>query len=239
MHRTDFAQQPSVWLVGYPRSGNTWINFLCSYCLNLPFYDFDDFAAMPVRDWVRAAVVGKHAWPAPQGLHAVIKTHKFPHEVPHQKSRIIYLQRDPRDVFVSHSHFLTHRAKKGRKRHLFRALGFAGRSWQIRWFLKQWQCHVQAWQTLSHATIHYERLRKEGAPYLAACLAQAGLQVGESKTHEALEFFKFEKMAEGRKAGEADQKSFFRRGTVGDWNNHLNEAEQTLFAPALQLKAFP
>ncbi|MEK7728582.1 MAG: sulfotransferase domain-containing protein, partial [candidate division KSB1 bacterium] len=119
MHRTDFAQQPSVWLVGYPRSGNTWINFLCSYCLNLPFHDFDDPGAVPVRDWVRAAVAGKQAWQAPTGLHAVIKTHKFPQQVPHQDSRIIYLQRDPRDVFVSHSHFLTHRAKKGRKRHLF------------------------------------------------------------------------------------------------------------------------
>jgi hypothetical protein len=233
MHRTDFARQPSVWLVGYPRSGNTWINFLCSYCLNLPFYDFDDLEAELARDWVRAAVAGKHDWPVPQGLHAVIKTHKLPGEVPYQTGRVIYLQRDPRDVFVSQSYFLTHRARKGRKRHLFRALGWLGKGWQIRWFVAQWQSHFQAWQPHAHATIHYDRLRKEGAAYLVQGLAQAGLAVAESKAQEALEFFKFEKMSEGRKSGEADQKSFFRRGAGGDWRDHLNEAEQTLFAPAL------
>ncbi len=237
MQLTDLEHKPGVWLVGYPRSGNTWINFLCSYCLNLPFHDFDDPSAVPVRDWVRTAVAGKHAWQAPQGLHAVIKTHKLPQEAPHQNGRVIYLQRDPRDVFVSHAHFLTHRAKKGRKRFFFRALSLGGKNWQIRWFVKQWQTHLRAWQPHTHATIHYERLRHVGATYLTQCLRQAGLEIPESRAHEALEFFKFEKMSEGRKSGEADQKSFFRRGTVGDWSNHLNESEQSLFAPALSAAA--
>jgi hypothetical protein len=100
----DFLHEPCLWVVGYPRSGNTWINYLCAYCLNLPFHDFDALAHRPQKDWVRAAVAGRHEWRAAEGFAAVVKTHKLPAKVPHVSGRVIYLQRDPRDVFVSQHH---------------------------------------------------------------------------------------------------------------------------------------
>jgi hypothetical protein len=64
-------------------------------------------------------------------------------------------------------------------------------------------------------------------------LQQAGFEIPLARAQQALEVFAFDKMSEGRPAGETDAKSFFRRGVVGDHQNHLSPDEHRLFAPAL------
>ncbi len=232
---SEFLHQPCLWVVGYPRSGNTWINYLCSYCLNLPYCDFDALDRPPQKEWVREAVAGKNAWQAPPGFAAVVKTHRLPPQVPHRNGGVIYLQRDPRDVFVSQHHFLQHQARRGPKRFWYQLLGIKGKNAQMRWFVQQWQRHVLAWKPFVRSVIQYEKIRREGAPYFVHSLQKAGFEVSHERARQAMEFFAFDKMSEGRKAGEGDAKSFFRRGVVGDHRNHLSEAEHQLFAPALMI----
>lgn len=222
-----------VWVAGYPRSGNTWVNYLCAYCLNLPFKDFDDDSKQPKQEWVRQAVAGRHAWPAPPGFVGVNKTHKLPAELPLQSGCVIYVQRDPRDVFVSHSYYLQHRMTSAVKKYHYKLLGLGGRSAQVRWFIADWRRHVAAWREHVQATIHYEALLEEGAGHLAEALRLAGFAVPLGRAEQALECFRFEKMS-GREMGTTmEEKSFFRRGGAGDWQNHLSEDENRLFAEVL------
>ncbi|MDZ7266526.1 MAG: sulfotransferase domain-containing protein [candidate division KSB1 bacterium] len=222
-----------VWVAGYPRSGNTWVNYLCAYCLNLPFRDFDDGRKQPRQEWVRQAVAGRHPWPAPAGFAGVQKTHKLPAELPLRSGCAIYVQRDPRDVFVSHSYYMQHRVNSAMKKFHYKLLGLRGRRAQLRWFIADWRRHVTAWRDHAQATIHYEALLQDGARHLADALATAGFEVPLERAAQALECFRFEKMS-GREIGTTiNEKSFFRRGGVGDWRNHLSEDENRLFAELL------
>lgn len=231
--KTEQNSQRCVWMVGYPRSGNTWLNYLCAYCLNLPFSGFDDGAKVPKQEWVRQAVSGQNPWPSPAGFQAVRKTHKLPAQVPVQNGKVIYVQRDPRDVFVSHSYYMKYRAANSLRKYRFQLLALGGRRLQMRWFLFEWKRHVSAWRPYAHAVISYERLQSEGANYLAASLQQAGFEISNDVVQQALDCFRFEKMTGGREAGQTDTKSFFRSGVVGDWKNHLNEGDNELFRRAL------
>ncbi len=223
-----------VWVAGYPRSGNTWVNYLCAYCLNLPFIDFDDNGKPPKQEWVQQAVAGRHAWPAPHGYTSVNKTHKLPASLPLQTGCAIYVQRDPRDVFVSYSYYMRYRCNNLVKKYHYVLLGCAGRRAQIRWFVADWRRHLAAWRKYAKATLHYEALLQEGASHLTKALYAAGFEVPLARAACALDYFRFEKLS-GRVIGTSiDAKSFFRRGGVGDWQNHLSEEESRLFAEALR-----
>ena len=39
----------------------------------------------------------------------------------------------------------------------------------------------------------------------------------------------FEKLSGGRKTGEEDRASLFRKGVIGDWRNHLTTADEAAF----------
>ena len=45
----------------------------------------------------------------------------------------------------------------------------------------------------------------------------------------ALDRFSFERLAGGRKRGEEDQGSHYRRGVAGDWRNHLTQRHLAAF----------
>jgi len=228
----DLANRPCVWVVGYPRSGNTWASYLVSYCLNLPFVDFDAPSKQPKQEWVRRAVSGNHEWQSPAPYDSVRKTHKLPHQLSYRDGCVVYIQRDPRDVFVSYSYYLQNGAANW-KRLRHQMLGALGKSMQIRWFIRDWKQHVEAWQRHTDLILHYEKLLSEGPGYLSGCFASAGFEVSEAIASSAMECFRFENMTGGRTSGKEDEKSFFRRGIAGDWRNHLNDEDNDLFMQTL------
>ena len=136
------------------------------------------------------------------------------------------MHRDPRDVFVSHSFYMQHRATNRLKKYKYQALGIAGSHAQISWFISDWK-------NSANMVMHYEKLQTAGAQHLAQALSSAGFQVTEEIAGQALNLFQFEKMTGGRDAGQADEKSFFCKGIIGDWKNHLDQEERELFTELL------
>jgi hypothetical protein len=71
--------------------------------------------------------------------------------------------------------------------------------------------------------IRYEDLQADGPGVMAGVFEFLGVQADEAAIAAALEASSFEKLS-GRKPGEENPRSFFRKGVVGDWKGRLDEA---------------
>jgi hypothetical protein len=52
----------------------------------------------------------------------------------------------------------------------------------------------------------------------------------EKTTTRCIESASFEKLSRGRKRGEEDPSSFFRKGVAGDWKNVFTERDRKVFS---------
>ena len=225
---------PAIWIIGFPKSGNTWISYLCSYCFNLPFHNYGDLGGSPKNPRVIMKTKGENDWKSVDRFHSIQKTHKLPDSVPYQNGIVFYIIRDPRDVFVSYSFFMISKNSRLRGRIKYHMIKLFGRRFQINRFLANWEIHIKKWIDKSSIIINYEQLLNEGDKYLEKLFKSASLDVPNEIIKDALEYFSFEKMSGGRKPGVEKQSNFFRKGISGDWKNHMNENELILFNKSIK-----
>ena len=225
--------QADIWIVGFPKSGNTWISYLSSYCFNLPFQNYGNPKEAPKQEWVRELIGGQLEQGKLAGFSFVQKTHHYPEALPHDDGLALYAIRDPRDVFVSYNYFMRSQNARLPGRVRYYLLGLMGKQARIKWFLKKWTAHLDAWRPHIHTLVSYDRLIAEGPSYLSALLTKKPFMVEAEIIQAAYEKFSFKNMSGGRRAGSEDQKSFFRKGISGDWRNHLTEHEARLFKAAV------
>lgn len=67
----------------------------------------------------------------------------------------------------------------------------------------------------------YEDLIVYGSTIISSIFDFLEEPISSDQCNEIFSTFSFQNMSSGRKAGEADNKSFFRKGIVGDWKNHF------------------
>jgi|TARA_B110000495_G_C23040086_1_gene623241 hypothetical protein len=226
---------PAVWVIGFPKSGNTWISYLCSYCFNLPFNNYGDPRSTPARSRIKEKTNGSNSWSSLEGFFSVQKTHRIPENVPYKNGFIIYIIRDPRDVFVSYDFFMKSNNAKIKGRLKYFLIGLFGKRIQIKWFLSNWNRHLKVWKNKTKLIINYDQILDEGVPYLYKKFKFSSIQVSEEIIMDAISYFKFEKMSGGRMAGVENNTSFFRKGISGDWKNYLKDKDSELFRNALKL----
>lgn len=150
----------------------------------------------------------------------------------------LHIVRDPRDVIVSH-HFHAYRLSewrffgdRDRAQRVADDISAAGTALLDKdataRLAADWS-HAQAGAQEAkklfgdrYMECRYEDLLSDDGP---AILAQVFSMLGEP-TDDAdaiYEQFSFERMTKGRKAGESDPQSFFRKGIAGDWQNHFSD----------------
>jgi hypothetical protein len=94
---------------------------------------------------------------------------------------------------------------------------------------ESWRLHVEAAvaaeQRLGSSVIlnvRYEDMHRDDRGIIRRCLEHIDVDASESSIEACAQSGSFEKLSGGRKRGQTDSKSFYRSGTVGDWQNHLD-----------------
>ena len=73
--------------------------------------------------------------------------------------------------------------------------------------------------------VRYEDLAADPESWMARVLGFLGADAEPATLRACVEAASFEKLSQGRKAGEEDKASFFRKGDPGDWRNQLSDAQ--------------
>src|SRR5215204_1999399 len=161
------------------------------------------------------------------------------------EAKVIHIIRDGRDAAVSAVHHSWNFGKKKSarvqaKREAYRNSGetresmFAANS--LRRMAAEWGARVgrtvedgPALLGSNYAEVRYEGLLQSPEEELARLLAFLGAATDDEVVKRCVDAASFEKLSKGRKRGEEDPSSFFRKGVAGDWRNTFTEEDRRVF----------
>jgi hypothetical protein len=171
----------------------------------------------------------KHTFP----VHLYIDYPTFDAILKPEKYKAFFILRDPRDAVVSwyysakFSHILTDPIPQ--MRHDLQKLSYkdglkyvidkldefgsfaAQRSW------------VQAKKSKNIAIFRYEDFADDNENFLKQLLQFLEIEIPEAELFVLYSKYAFKNMANGRKRGEEDKFSHYRKGVSGDWQNHFDK----------------
>ena len=236
-----------MYVVGYPKSGNTWFCYLLSYCLNAEYDTLEEPGIHPRNEYQRRYVKGGLEHPSYQAqVGKVLKIHSL--QIKNQDNTpVVYLVRDGRDVMVSYYYYQNAFTQKTVTQSLqkmvvivqqLRKLGMEKLAtflehYTFSKFMRQntlnWVNHVKAGiEKKPVAIVRYEDLKTNPEKTLEDLFMKLEVQVLPEIIQQAVATFSFERLSK-RKAGEEDKNSFFRKGVVGDWKNHFSARDCAFF----------
>lgn len=218
---------PLVYVVGYPKSGTTWVCQLLGDYLQLPF---PRGSVLPI------------AFPAVVHGHETVRA---------CDEHAAYVVRDGRDVMASLYFHLTRHMPEGdhpslsrRERKMFPGLvnkmdvatnfpRFLEAQMRDPFASKHhWGEHVR--RSLQQvrpgvAVVRYDRLLSEGPAELTRTIETiTGAEADPERIGWTIDKFTFARQA-GRSAGKENRSSFLRKGTSGDWRNHFSRESAEIF----------
>ena len=245
----------NIIVVGYPKSGCTWLTRLVAEVVGCPVAGFWH------SDKKEIAIEGENRiseFRCYKAHHQLSELGVDPND---PDNRVIYILRDPRDVTLSGAnHFQFDRfpaiarffglLPNGKKlyRHTIYHL-LAPESYRINrmteavlhgdatvhnWCRISWSAHLRPYQDNSVLMIRYEDLLstpKEKSVEILNCLglSRSSDQIDAAVRNQSFEF----KKAEFLKSGERGRAKFLRSGTSGRWREKLPEQAKQRFRAAL------
>ena len=218
-------QTADIFIVGYPKSGNTWFQNLASGIV----YGVDPRFSPPVLVDDLVPDVHYKKYYRRYSTPMYFKSHFLPQAA---YRRVVYLVRDGRDAMVSYFHYL-----EGTQKRKIDFLKMVTTGAEL--FPGKWHQHVEAWMANPHGAemmiIKYEDLILDPLPQLEKFCQFASLERDKSFLEHVIEASDFNSLRKKEAAmgmGRTDWpagKSFFRRGKVGSYRDEMPEAVQRAF----------
>lgn len=232
-----------IFIIGYPKSGNTWLARICADALDSPIVTGDD----PVNQ----ADKKKNY----RGKFEIHKLHCSKQDKPdyvEETSKIFYVVRDFRDILIS-GYFFNHKGHNekrimlgdrkclldnGLKMYFNHQIKRMTKHWTsheltvLRNFLNgrknfvgNWSDHIDYWIKFPNVYIvKYENLLEDTYFVMKRAFVYLGINYSDQCLREAIErqSFKKRKQEFHSKKDEINQR-FMRKGVSGDWKHFLDE----------------
>lgn len=226
-HIPDPLFNDDIFLVSYPKSGNTWLRFMLAH-LQFPDAEIDFHT---ISDYIPAGAIN-----ADQVWHSQINTARPRFIKSHVRCqprfpRIIYLARDGRDVYDSYYRFLFDRLPEGTT---------------FSQFLKKkdllygtWTQHVNSWLNANlpperFMMIKYEDMLEDAFSVLQRVAVFSNGLWSESRMRAAVADTTFSKMRKieeekGLPPQNIFSGRFMRQGKANSWRTKFGESEKKVF----------
>jgi hypothetical protein len=221
----DSIRPTDTFLVTYPKSGTTWMGFLIANVISQK-----SNAGLHLKNFIDIVPDINQLYFAQQSLKQydylgnprVLMTHA-PYDPVFPK--VVYVLRDPRDVFVSYWHHK--RLTDPNFRLHLKVFLLSDNQWPC-----TWNEHVNGWLLNGHANVlvvRYEDMHKNAKDTLKEVADFIGICYSDSIINNAVDASKFDKMqkleddhsVDGAKGSSTER--FIRRGKVGSWRDELDD----------------
>lgn len=226
-----------VYLISYPKSGNTWMRYLMAYAIwpRLKDIDLVEMAAYipsPQLEHDAAMMLAAES-PCNSLEHRIIKEHSVHNETARKNvKRAIYLVRDGRDAIVSYWHFCNQRDQT-----TIPLSKFIEISSKPGYSYGAWKDHVAGWLDAdleAKLVIRYEDLLQEPELWLQSAMEFSNIEVSDSVISQAVDRASFASMKrlEQTKGFNLDQLKtveFVRQGKQGSWQENFGPCDLEKF----------
>lgn len=222
------AGPDDIFIISYPKSGNTWLRFLIA---NLIF-EKEKVNLSNLTDFIGDLGGDNEKKLLNQRKPRIFNSHDY---FDPRFKKVIYMVRDPRDVLTSLYFYLT-------------SLGTIKKNYSKSQFVKRflegefdanfgsWNENVGSWININDKNkiiiIKYEDLKKNSYKEINKICKFLKVKKSKKKISEAIKKSSFEKL---RKMENVDlgftkyfsdsNPGFFRKGKIGDWKNFLSKKE--------------
>jgi len=220
-----------VFLVSYPKSGNTWLRFLLAHYAMGRSVSLKETNLLIPDIHYNSEDINDKLNPR------IIKTHE---RYTHKYRRVIYIVRDGRDVAVS---YFFHLKKFKRLPADIKFCDFLDEFIRGGYFSTSWGKHVDEWLDLADnlLLIRYEDMLSNSENVLREVVRFCKLELDETRildsvaacTIKELRSKEVNEFDNVKELSTSDPKVFFfRKGVSGDWKNYLNTSDNNKFIAA-------
>lgn len=238
VHGDKYAE-PVLFIAGLPKSGTTWLERMVSIYPGYHELLIPDVAAYELRTG------GSHDYDLPRGMfdrfqNALVLTKMHVHgstrnvkELQDAGVPYVILFRDLRDVAVSNYHYIR-RTPWHPEYPVYRAVDlheglilFAERTLDayVAWILSWIENHDPERSII----VRYEDLLMDTTGEMTRVSRLFKLDHAPDTIKSVVDANSFIRLSEGRTVGEESTNSFFRKGVVGDWENHFTDELRTRY----------
>lgn len=223
-------KKSDVFLVSFPKSGNTWVRFyLCNLINQLPQFHFtDDVIDFKILDETMVEL-GFNDLTKPwkfQGFPRIVKTHLAYKPLLGNRKTILVI-RDPKDAMVSFYKYET--TKTNQERKLYKGDNFHEFIRKPKLGIEGWCKHYLSWKSHANLIIKYEDIKLDDKKIFAEVNNFLSLSVSPSIFEKALELSRFDNIKKievekdstiTKKFGDSFQ--FARSGKTGQWKDYFS-----------------
>jgi hypothetical protein len=152
------------------------------------------------------------------------------------EAKVIHIVRDGRDVAVSAAHHARNFGRAGQRGKPNETEEGIFPDGQLEKLAAEWALRVgktvedgPALLGENYAEVRYEDLLRDPGTEVGRLLAFLAVGSDEKSVTRCVEAASFERLSRGRKRGEEDPSSFFRKGVAGDWKQAFTATDRATF----------